>query len=54
MIDLKYELRPMGSKAAKNEKNVANVQLVIEQNHVVMLERKVKTQGDEFLLRNFQ
>ena len=27
--DLKYELRPMGAKAAKNEKHVANAQLVI-------------------------
>jgi len=29
--DLKYELHPLGVKAAKNEKHVANAQLVIEQ-----------------------
>ena len=51
--DLKYELRPMGEKAAKNEKHVANAQLVIEQKHVMMLERKVKTQRDEFLFKIF-
>jgi hypothetical protein len=47
--DLKYELRPMGAKAVKNEKLVANAQLVIEQKHFTMLEIKVKTQRDEFL-----
>ena len=39
----------MGAKAAKNEKLVANAQLVIERKHAMMLERKVKTQHDEFL-----
>ena len=51
--DLKYELHPLGVKAAKNEKHVANAQLVIEQKHVMMLERKVKTQHDEFLFKIF-
>ena len=51
--DLKYELRPMGAKAAKNDKHVANAQLVIELKHVMMLERKVKTQHDEFLFKIF-
>ena len=39
----------MGAKAVKNEKLVANAQLVIEQKHFTMLEIKVKTQRDEFL-----
>ena len=42
----------MGAKAAKNEKHVANAHLVIEQKHVMMLERKVKTQR-EFLFKIF-
>ena len=45
------EVRPMGTKAAKDSKLLANSQLVIEQNLVQMLEIKVKTQRDEFLLR---
>ena len=40
----------MGTKAAKDSKLLANAQLVIEQKHVQMLERKVKTQSDELLL----
>ena len=43
----------MGAKAAKNDKHVANAQLVIELKHVMMLERKVKTQRDEFLFKIF-
>jgi hypothetical protein len=43
----------MGTKAAKNSKLLANVQLVIEQKHVQMLERKVKMQRDEFLSKIF-
>jgi hypothetical protein len=52
---LKYELHPMGAKAAKNEKHVANAQLVIGQkhDHVRMLERTVKTQRDDFLFKIF-
>jgi hypothetical protein len=46
---------PWGQKPPKNEKHgVANAQLVIEQKHVsMMLERKVKTQCDEFLFKTF-
>jgi hypothetical protein len=47
------DVRPMGTKAAKDSKLLANAQLVIEQKHVQMLERKVKTQRDEFLLKIF-
>ena len=43
----------MGTKAAKDSKLLANAQLVIEQKHVQMLERKVKTQRDEFLFKIF-
>ena len=43
----------MGAKAVKNEKLVANAQLVIEQKHFTMLEIKVKTQRDEFLFKIF-
>ena len=50
---IEYDLHPMGVKAAKNEQHVANAQLVIEQKHVMMLERKVKTQHDEFLFKIF-
>jgi len=47
------DVRPMGTKAAKDSKLLANAQLVIEQKHVQMLERKVKTQRDEFLFKIF-
>ena len=49
--DLKFELHTMGAKEAKNEKHVANAQLVVEQKHVMMLGKKVKTQRNEFLLK---
>ena len=52
LAHLKYELRSMEAKAAKDEKHVANAQLVVEQKHVmVMLGKKVKTQRNEFLLK---
>ena len=47
------DVRPMGTKAAKDSKLLANAQLVNEQKHVQMLERKVKTQCDEFLFKIF-
>ena len=47
------DVRPMGTKAAKDSKLLANAQLVIEQKHVQMLERKVKRQRDEFLFKIF-
>jgi hypothetical protein len=47
------DVRPMGTKAAKNSKLLANAQLVIEQKHVQMMEKKVKTQCDEFLFKIF-
>ena len=46
-------MRPMGMKAAKESKLLANAQIVIEQKHVQMLERKVKTQPDEFSFKIF-
>ena len=45
------DVRPMGTKAAKCSKLLANAQLVIEQKHVQMLGKKVKTQCDECLER---
>jgi hypothetical protein len=47
------DVHPMGKKAAKDSKLLANAQLVIEQKHVQKLERKVKTQRDEFLFKIF-
>ena len=45
---------PVEAKAAKDEKHVANAQLVWKKQHVMtMLERKVKTQCDEFLFKIF-
>ena len=45
---------PWGQKPPKNGKHgVANAQLVIEQKHVMMLERKMKTQCDEFQFKTF-
>jgi hypothetical protein len=41
-----------GAKVAKNEKHIENTQLANEQNHAMMLERKVKTQHDEFLFQS--
>ncbi len=44
----------MGTKAAKDSsKLLANAQLDIEQKHVHLLERKLKTQRDEFLFKIF-
>jgi hypothetical protein len=40
------DVHPMGMKAAKYSKLLANAQLVKEKKHVQMLERKVKTQFD--------
>ena len=47
------DVSPMRTKAAKDSKLLANAQLVIEQKHVQMLERKVKRQRDEFLFKIF-
>jgi hypothetical protein len=44
----------MGVKAAKNEQHVANAQLVIEQKHAMLLERKVKLNVMSFYSRYFQ
>ena len=45
---------PMGTKSAKDSKLLANAQLIIEhKKHIQMLERKVKTQHDEFLFKIF-
>ena len=47
------DVYPMGKTAAKDSKLLANAQLFIEQKHVQIMERKVKTQHDEFLFKIF-
>jgi len=47
------DLRTVRAKAAKKEKQFSSARLVIKQKHVMIVEKQVKTQRDEFLFKIF-